>query len=330
VLQSVAAPGPTIKFVDQVVRYAPGDVNFIYFSWRNALFGAFDALHVHWPEYFTRGSSRLATTVKRVLFRGLLRRLRRRGIPVVRTMHNIQPHAAGDARERDLLARLDRLTVVDVHLSECTPPRDIRTVVIPHGDYRDQFSGHPKYAAVPGRLLFVGRIEAYKGVLELIEIVQEMPPERVELRVVGRATGEMTERIRAAAARMQGGPSVSLRLEFVSDEAMVEEVTRAQLVVLPYREMHNSGILLVALSLGRPVLVPSSCVNDAIAREVGDHWVTTYDGSLTADDIERALEGLANHQQTVPSFRDRDWATVAASYAAVYREAVAVASTPGA
>jgi beta-1,4-mannosyltransferase len=322
VLQSVTAPGPTIKFIDQVVRYAPDDVGFTFFGWREALFGSYDVLHVHWPEYFTRGSSRPVTAAKRILFRLLLSRLRRRRTPVVRTVHNLQPHSRGDSAENGLLARLDALTTVDVHLNECTPDRGIRAVVISHGDYREQLDGFQRSAPNPGRILFIGRIEPYKGVLELIEVVGSMPVDRVELRVVGRPAAEMRERI----VRATSGPggihrNVSCRLDFVSDAAMVEEITSSQVVVLPYREMHNSGVLLVALSLGRPVLVPATCVNDAIAREVGDGWVMRYEGPLTPDQIEQALRS-SRALDGLPMLDGRDWRTVAEAYAEVYRAAV--------
>jgi beta-1,4-mannosyltransferase len=306
------------------VRHAPADIRFIFFSWREALAGRYDVLHVHWPEYFTRGSSKPATAVKRLLFRALLRRLSSRGIPVVRTVHNLTPHATGDEAEARLLRRLDDLTAIDVVLNACTPDRGHESVLIPHGDYREQFASLPAASATPGRLLFIGRIERYKGVLELIQVVQGMARADVELRVVGRPTDDMRSEIDAAMTTGSGnGPRLSAVLEFVSDATMVQEITSSRLVVLPYREMHNSGILLVALSLGRPVLVPAGCVAEELAGEVGKGWVTTYSGELTAEDIRRALAQSDDVIGKLPAFAGRDWVSVASAYGRVYRAAVA-------
>ena len=97
-----------------------------------------------------------------------------------------------------------------------------------------------------------------------------------------------------------GAPEITAVLEFVSDERLVDEVARAQLVVLPYIEMHNSGTLLVALSVGRPVLVPRGCVNGTISAEVGDGWVVQYEGELTAADLAMGLEAAGRPRSPEP------------------------------
>jgi beta-1,4-mannosyltransferase len=72
-------------------------------------------------------------------------------------------------------------------------------------------------------------------------------------------------------------PRVRLTLRHADDDELVEAVGEAQVVVLPYRQMHNSGALLLALSLDRRVLVPSGPVTDELAARVGEHWVCTAD-----------------------------------------------------
>ncbi len=90
----------------------------------------------------------------------------------------------------------------------------------------------------------------------------------------------------ASLAESSGGRAPDARiahhLEHVPDDDLAAEVAHAQLVVLPYREMHNSGAVLLALSLDRPVLVPRNEVTDALAAEVGPWWVQRYDGELDA------------------------------------------------
>ncbi len=69
-------------------------------------------------------------------------------------------------------------------------------------------------------------------------------------------------------------------------------------MVLPYREMHNSGAALTALSLNRPVLVPDNEVNRELAEEVGPGWVFRYDGELTGRHL---LDALAAHRARPPA-----------------------------
>ena len=87
------------------------------------------------------------------------------------------------------------------------------------------------------------------------------------LRISGKPTDEAIERrLRIATERLSG---LDMTLRYVSEDEFVEVVTSSELVVLPYRFMHNSGTALAALSLGRPVLVPDNDVNRALSSEVG-------------------------------------------------------------
>ena len=95
--------------------------------------------------------------------------------------------------------------------------------------------------------------------------------------------------------------------------------------MLPYREMHNSGSVLAALSLDRPVLVPANHVNDLLAREVGPGWVLTYDGALAAEDIEAALARLAERPvEGSPDLTGRDWSKAGADHLAAFRDAMSI------
>jgi beta-1,4-mannosyltransferase len=323
VLESVAAPGQTTKFIDQVVRYAPGGVKFVYFSWRTALLGKFDVFHVHWPEYLVRHSRVIPRTVKRLLFCLLLWRLRRRQIPVVRTVHNLEPHTAGSMSERRQLQKLDSLVGTHVVLNTCTPV-DWQgvTEVIRHGDYREVLGHFEKARARRSRIVYFGRIEAYKGVLELLRLASAPELHDLEVRIVGNPARGMRELVARELTQLDpAGAQVSARLEFVPDVEMVREITSGEMVVLPYREMHNSGVLLVALSLGRPVMVPRSCVASEISAEVGPGWILEYDGELSTAKLREALEASRVGRSAVPKLEARSWERIANEYASVFERA---------
>lgn len=289
------------------------------FDWRRALTGRFDVFHVHWPELLSRGGSPVKTLGKRALTWLLQTRIAITGKPVVRTVHNIQPHEAGTRTERYLLRRWDRLTTAWIVLNEDTPlPTSAPHRVIPHGHYSDFYAHHERSAAKPGRLAAVGQIRPYKGVETLLQVFSRLEDREASLVVAG-AVGspQLGAKLRRLAHH---DDRIRLDFGFVDDDRLVETVTSASLVVLPYASMHNSGALILALSLGRPVLAPRNAVTDRIADEVGDGWVHRYEGELHASDIANAL--AAGLPAEGPDLSARDWPTAGRMHHEVFTSAV--------
>ncbi|WP_156448608.1 GDP-mannose--glycolipid 4-beta-D-mannosyltransferase [Mycobacterium sp. NAZ190054] len=320
------APGPDVNFIDSIVAHAPDDVEFRFFSWRTALFGQFDVFHVHWPEYLMRHRYRSAAFVRRIFYRVFLFRLTLKRIPVVRTVHNIQPHDSGDDSESRLLGRLDQLTRTHVVMNDCTPVAwQGRTVQIPHGDYREPFDRLPREPKVPGRVLLFGKIRPYKGVVELIRAAEDITAPGVEIRIVGHPTPAMRVEVESELAKpARRGAQVSVDLRMVPDRELVREILRAELIVLPYQNAGNgnSGVAMLALSLDRPILTPRSCVMERLAEEVGAQWIHMTDSDISGTEIESALARVRELPLGAsPRFIGRDWPTIASSYAEVFRTA---------
>ncbi|SNR41433.1 glycosyltransferase [Blastococcus mobilis] len=329
VLQSFPEPRPTTNPYVVMLRRSLEDepaLRVLTFTWRQALLGRYDLFHVHWPEILVSGRSSAKAWVRRALFLALLLRLRLTGTPMVRTLHNLRPQE-GVPRPAALLLRLaERWTSLSVRLNETTPV-DERSphVTIPHGHYRDWFAAHQAPPRERHRAVFVGLIRPYKnvdGLIRAFRTTADRAP-RVRLQIAGEpASPKLADTLRIAAA---GEPRVALSLEFLSDERLVEAVSRAELVVLPYREMHNSGAALMALSLDRPVLLPDNEVNARLAAEVGADWVIRYDGELTGQVLLAALEE-AGHipPEARPDLSRREWDRTGADHTAAYRLALQV------
>ncbi|WP_425482566.1 glycosyltransferase [Agromyces salentinus] len=320
----MAPPGNTIKFVDQIVSTPrPGD-SFHYYSWTRFLLGRYDVLHVHWPEHLIRSRYRALATVKRAALRLLLARLRLFSVAVVRTVHNLEPHAPVNDEEKRLLDLLDRRTDAYVVLNPTTPtPADRPRYLIPHGHYLGKIGD----AGVTSRLerttsfIHVGRIEPYKGVDQLLSSFAKLNVPDASLRIVGQPT-------RALRLTIEGAESedrrVSSRLGFVNDADLADEILRSELVVLPYRQLHNSGILWVALSLGRPVLVPDNAATRAVEHEVGADWVFRMQTSLTADVLRASLDWARSRPgESPPRFVARDWPSIASRHHDMYAATLA-------
>jgi beta-1,4-mannosyltransferase len=322
VLQSTGKPDDTTNpYLVQLLKALPENVEVRYFSVRDALFSRYDLFHVHWPEYLLRHRTALTTLAKQACMFLLLLRLWLTRVPVVRTLHNLRPHEQGGWVERLLLRWLDSLTTRRIRINAAEREPDPTTDTILHGHYRDWFAAQPVPSSVRGRLLCFGLIRPYKGVETLIEAFAQLPDAGASLRIVGRPVGpamrQVVEDACAADAR------TSARLEYVGDEVLAKEIGEAQCVVLPYRDMQNSGALLLALSLGRPVLVPRSDANAALAAEVGEEWVRQYDGALDADLLAATLRALQTpHRLSTPDLSRRDWPSLGLQHHATYLAAL--------
>ncbi len=295
-------------YVKQVVAAVAPHAEVAFFSWRTALFGRYDVFHVHWPEFLLRAPER-SRALQYALFLALLARTALARRPVVRTLHNLAPHEGASAFERLLLRLLDRRTRLWIRLNAVTATRAPQTVTILHGHYRDWFAGMDVPPTVPGRLLYFGLIRPYKGVETLLDSFLALDPARAPeagLRIVGHPANEaLRRRITAACA---ADARIGALLAYVDDARLAHEIGQAELVVLPFRQMLNSGSLLLALSLDRPVLVPRNTANEALAAEVGPGWVHLYDGTLDADTLAAALAQVRSTPRAPrPDFSGREW-----------------------
>lgn len=323
VLQTLPAIRPTTNpyLVMLVDSLRATHVRVRFFSYRTAILGRYDLAHAHWPENLIRGRNQWRTAVRQLLMLVWLARLALTQTPIVRTMHNIGQHEEGSRRERWLLRQFDRRTAVGIRLNAFTaaPPGQVATTIL-HGHYRTWFALHPRCQPVPGRLAFVGMIRGYKGVDNLIEAFRGTAA-NLSLTIAGNPhNAALAAQIRDLAA---GDSRIRLELAYVPDETLVARISEAELVVLPYRHMHNSGGALAALSLDRPVLVPANEVTRALAEEVGPGWVYTFDGDLSTAEMNRAVAAASrDHRSERPDLSAREWSRTGEQHVEAYRLAL--------
>jgi beta-1,4-mannosyltransferase len=333
VLQSTPEPRPTtnpyIVMLREHLRTA--GVQVVDFSWRNALFGRYDLVHLHWPETMPEGRNRFRALVREALTFVLVLRITIMRIPVVRTMHNVHLPDGLSRRVVVMLRILERLTTLRIRLNTSTetpPGTAVETILLGH--FRDWFAAHPRSAAVPGRIGYFGLVRRYKGIETLIDAFLEAQQQRggLSLTIAGKpSSDQLTTTLTERSAH---DPAIELDLRFVSDAELVALATSCELIVMPYHFMHNSSGALTALSLDRPVLVPDNEVNRQLSADVGPGWVHRYTGALGGADL---LEAIAAVQTTPPLQRPdlsaRDWDRVGKAHEAAYRRAVSLKRSAG-
>ncbi|WP_328532274.1 glycosyltransferase [Nocardioides sp. NBC_00368] len=299
------------------------DTEVVLFGFARAIAGRYDVFHVHWPELLmTSTGTPLRRLARRLLTTAFVARLRLTRTPVVRTWHNLARPDGLSRWDHRLLDAFERRTRHVIRLTDQTaPPLDVPASTIVHAHYRDWFERIEPPAVTtpnPRRALYFGLIKPYKGVEQLLEAVADSPEADLDVRLVGSpADPALADRVRAA---VDTDPRVSADLSYADDATLAAEIAAAALVVLPYKAMHNSGALLLALSLDTPVLAPDNEVNRRLAEEVGEGWLHLFEGALTIEDLERALKAVAaNPPGDRPDLSAREWPESAALHAAAFR-----------
>jgi glycosyltransferase involved in cell wall biosynthesis len=325
VLQSFPVPrphsNPYTELLSRSLQNLP-DVTVANFSWARAILGQYDVFHVHWPEILVDGHSPVKKAVRQMLTLILLARLGAKGIPIVRTMHNVGLPQGISRREKFLLRVFERRSALCIRLNPLTAvPRKVPVVTVPHGDYRSWYGRHKTSRPVAGQLGYVGLVRRYKGVEALVEAFTATSGNQpgLTLRVGGRpSTTELATAIKSLAGE---DARIHLDLRQLSDGELVDIVTSSELVVLPYRFMHNSAGALTVLSLGRPVLMPDNEVNRCLREEVGPGWVYLYAGDLGAETLVGALQAVRTDCRSAePDLSHREWDETGRLHLEAYRK----------
>jgi glycosyltransferase involved in cell wall biosynthesis len=107
-------------------------------------------------------------------------------------------------------------------------------------------------------ILFFGNIAPYKGLEDLVAAFREMATQRDDYRLIIAGRPKGSERYWSAILQtirddVQKG-RVLLRADYVPDEETEVYFKAADVLVLPYRHIYQSGVLFLGYSFGLPVL----------------------------------------------------------------------------
>ena len=309
------------------------------FSRSESLRGGHDIWHLHWPDteaMFTRGD--LPLIIKRSMRLLLqLRLARMRGTRVVWTVHNLQSHEQRFPRTerwfwRWFVREVDGVICLSKHslgavIERYPPLARLPVFVVPHGHYRELYPNTITRAKARAALgvapdarvvTFVGQIREYKNLPELITAFRELQDPSLVLLVAGRSRSQPADDLLRAAAA--GDPRIRLDLRLIPEDEMQLFLNAGDLVVLPYRDVLNSGAALLALSFNKPVLAPDSGALPELREQVGPAWLKLYRGTLTADSLDTALQWASGTPRpaTAP-LEFAGWSEVARATIAAYR-----------
>lgn len=271
------------------------------------------------------------------LFRPLLRRL-------VVTAHNALPHEP-QAWHQAFYSRWYRLADRIHVLSSYTRDRLIadfgvapeKLLLTPHGNYESFVSDHPVDAGAACRssfeipqearvVLLFGLIRRYKGVDRLLAAFELLAKaEDLYLVIAGATAPTLARELETAIDGNAANVRIRFRPRFASDPELAALLRMADVVVLPYAHVYQSGALLLAMSFGKAIIasdIPGlrEYLEDGVEGVLCDTTKPTHLAreilALAREDTRREALGDAARETSLESYA---WDGIARQIEGAYR-----------
>jgi glycosyltransferase involved in cell wall biosynthesis len=182
--------------------------------------------------------------------------------PLVITLHDVKPHIGEESKLVKYLNKLiisdaDRIFVHGIHLKQELIQSGVtreKISIIPIGDHSFFLNYPDSKLPEEDAVLFFGRIIEYKGLNYLLDAMMELPKiPRIKLIIAG--SGDLSPYLLKIS---QLDPKfVEIHNFFIPDKDVRNFFERAKIIVLPYIEASQTGIIPIAYAFKKPVIATS-------------------------------------------------------------------------
>jgi beta-1,4-mannosyltransferase len=308
------------------------------YSHKKSLLGPYDVLHFHWPDGFINAPHLIKALQRIILLALVVISTKITGRKIVWTVHNITPHDAYhprlSARFMEWFAnRCDGYIFMSeenkaAFLAHYTLTKTPHNAIIPHGHYRTSYSTEvqkesaKKLLGLPADkkvLLCFGMIKPYKNVDRLISVFRQAALDDYILVIAGTAdSATLSQQLKTSVEDAED--KIKLLLKFIPDEEVATYHSAADIVILPYKAILNSGALLLALSFNRPVIAPHIGAFITLQKELGAAWIHSYTDDLDTHTLHQAIQSLESAQRShICPLDNYAWGRLAQSTLQFYR-----------
>jgi len=262
------------------------------------------------------------------------------GVAIVWTVHNLLSHDSQYPRleyfYNRFIARLAKGIVAHTHYAKEEIGRYYRintakVSVIPHGHYihsypnnisRDEARTKLQISDTDHVFLYFGLIRAYKGIPELIDSFLKMNRSDVKLLIVGKPNEQtVADEIRDMA---KNSPDIRFVFDYVKDEDVQVYMNASDIVVLPYRDIFTSGVVLLGMSFVKPIIASRK----GSIPEVLDHNGGFLFDDVRSDELRKLMEEVCLKDKNelemmgkhnLESVSKYDWKTISARTYDLYK-----------
>ena len=251
----------------------------------------------------------------------------------VLTLHDVSSFKGKNVgfSENFILKRFDKFVVHNrlsyAELLDKLPKKN-PIAIIPHGNYLPfvQELAYEVHTDRPLKLLFFGQIKKVKGLDVLLEALGLAIQENLDIRLViaGKPWHDELSYYKELIAALDLTEVVTTHFEYIPNEAVASYFEACDVVILPYRKIYQSGVLLLAMSYGRVTV----CSDLPAFKEVVDDGVNGYlFEQQNAQDLAGVLLKMAQHKAQLLQVREQasrklknefDWSEIGAKTKAFY------------
>ena len=184
-----------------------------------------------------------------------------RKIKIIKVIHDVAPHLG----ESNLFSMLmnkadiffsDRLVVLSQHSRKELEKAGIKKniCIIPHANfsYYSKYNDLATERKIYNKVGFFGRINKYKGLDVLLESWGMIKDTNPKLKLLVAGNGDCQEYV-GSFNRYKDSMEICNR--WISDEEVAKLLSSVDLIILPYIEASQSGVIPLAFALGKPVVV---------------------------------------------------------------------------
>ena len=183
---------------------------------------------------------------------------------IILNVHDAKPHSGEEENIRIVLQRylyrwcakfvtFSDFSKVQLEEQLIAKKQVISSFLLPFSFYKNYVNKNASVSKKPKKISFVGRVSKYKGIdlfIDGINLVHKTMPD-AEFVIAGRSFGNYVPGF----DRIENREKVTIIQEHLSNIELVEIITDSQLIVCPYLDASQSGVVVTAIALDRPVLV---------------------------------------------------------------------------
>ncbi|MFN0071048.1 MAG: glycosyltransferase family 4 protein [Chloroflexota bacterium] len=270
----------------QVLRSSEAELSL---AWLIRNRGQVEVLHFHFVQQFYAYNTHYARLRWVLRFARNLLAARCLGYRTVFTFHNLTPTYPLKPQWVDYLGHLLAAQLTSSVIVMCQEARRLlaqrygrhaRVVIAPHPNFvdcypneidRDSARRLLKLKPTEKTLLFLGGLRPNKGVEQLLHAFRQIQGVDLRLLVAGE-TQELLDAPYIAQLRHLAQQDARIRLDtrYIPDDEIQIFMNAADLVVIPFTRILNSGSAMLAMSFGKAVVVPAmGCLPELVGAEAG-------------------------------------------------------------